>query len=119
MLVVVPTAQAGRLLREALAEAAGGLLAPKVVTPGHFMRTEDAAPEAIELLAWVEVLESIRDWSPYAAAFPLPPGEGEAPGWALGLAKSLTGVRTCASRQARRDSTSRPIGQFFVPPPGM
>ncbi|MCW1924557.1 PD-(D/E)XK nuclease family protein [Luteolibacter arcticus] len=93
MLVVVPTAQAGRLLREALAEAAGGLLAPKVVTPGHFLRTENAAPDAVELLAWVEVLESIRDWSPYAAAFPLPPGEGESPGWALGLAKSLAGVR--------------------------
>jgi ATP-dependent helicase/nuclease subunit B len=100
MLVVVPTAQAGRLLREGLAEAAGGLLAPKVVTPGHFLRTDDAAPEAVELLAWVEVLESIRDWSPFAAAFPLPPGEGEAPGWALGLAKSLSGVRTSLQENA-------------------
>ncbi len=100
MLVVVPTAQAGRLLREALAEAAGGLLAPKVVTPGHFLRAEHAAPEAIELLAWVEVLESIRDWSPYAAAFPLPPGEGEAAGWALGLAKSLAGIRTSLQENA-------------------
>jgi len=100
MLVVVPTGQAGRLLREALAKAAGGLLAPKVVTPGHFMGTEDAAPEAVELMAWVEVLESIGDWSPYAAAFPLPPGEGEASGWALGLAKSLAGVRASLQENA-------------------
>ena len=93
MLVAVPTAQAGRRLREALADAAGALLAPKVVTPGHFLRTDDAAPEAIELLAWVETLESTRDWEPYAAAFPVPPGEGEGAGWSLGLAKSLAGVR--------------------------
>ena len=38
MLVVVPTAQSGRRLREALAESAGALLAPKVVTPGSFLQ---------------------------------------------------------------------------------
>ena len=41
MLVVVPTAQSGRRLREALAEAAGALLAPKVVTPGSFLQSRD------------------------------------------------------------------------------
>ncbi len=100
MLVVVPTAQAGRRLREALAESAGGLLAPKVVTPGHFLRTPDAAPDAVELLAWVETLESIRDWSPYEAVFPVPPGEGEPAGWALGLARSLAGLRTSLQENA-------------------
>ena len=35
VLVVVPTAQSGRLLREGLAEK-GGALAPRVVTPGYF-----------------------------------------------------------------------------------
>ncbi len=48
----------------------------------------------VELLAWVEVLEGVKDWSRYAAAFPMAPGEGEATGWAMGLAKSLAGVRT-------------------------
>ena len=100
MLVVVPTAQAGRRLREALAESAGALLAPKVVTPGHFLRTDEAAPEAIELLAWVETLEAVRDWDAYAAAFPVPPGEGEAAGWALGLARSLAGLRTSLQENA-------------------
>ena len=93
MLVVVPTAQSGRRLREALAEAAGALLAPKVVTPGFFMLTEGAAPEAIEQLAWVETLESVGDWDNFSAVFPVPPGEGEVAGWALGLARSLAGLR--------------------------
>jgi len=93
MLVVVPTAQSGRRLREALAESAGAILAPKVVTPGYFMRTEDAAPEAIEQLAWVETLEGIQDWESFEAVFPISPGEGEAAGWSLGLARSLAGLR--------------------------
>jgi ATP-dependent helicase/nuclease subunit B len=99
MLVVVPTAQSGRRLREALAQA-GGCFAPKVVTPGFFLRSESAAPESIELLAWVEVLEGVRDWSLYATAFPLVPGQDEAPGWALGLARSLAGVRTSLQENA-------------------
>lgn len=94
-LVVVPTAQSGRRLREALAEAAGAILAPRVVTPGFFMLTEgeNIAPEAIEQLAWVETLESIGDWDNFSAVFPIPPGEGEPAGWALGLARSLAGLR--------------------------
>ncbi|BCU77299.1 PD-(D/E)XK nuclease family protein [Luteolibacter sp. LG18] len=92
MLVVVPTAQSGRRLREALAEAGGGL-APRVVTPGHFLKTEGAAPAAVEQLAWTEVFEGIRDWSPYEAVFPVPPGEGEERGWALGLAGAMRSLR--------------------------
>ena len=48
MLVVVPTAQAGRRLREALAER-GACLAPRVVTPEEFFRVagdESVAAEA-------------------------------------------------------------------------
>ncbi|QJE94984.1 PD-(D/E)XK nuclease family protein [Luteolibacter luteus] len=94
-LVVVPTAQGGRRLREALAEAAGAILAPKVVTPGFFMLTEgeNIAPEAIEQLAWVETLENLGDWDNFSAVFPIPPGEGEPSGWALGLSRSLAGLR--------------------------
>ena len=55
MLLVVPTAQSGRRLREGLAER-GGVLAPRVVTSGFFS-PEGKPPEAVEILAWVEVLE--------------------------------------------------------------
>jgi ATP-dependent helicase/nuclease subunit B len=92
MCVVVPTAQSGRRLREALAER-GGCLAPRVTTPGWLMATDEAAPESAEVLAWVEMLEGIADWSPYEAAFPTPPGDGEEAGWALALGRSLAGLR--------------------------
>jgi ATP-dependent helicase/nuclease subunit B len=83
MLVVVPTAQSGRRLREALAEA-GGCLAPRVVTPGYFMWADGVAPEAVELLAWVEVLEGVRDWENFTAAFPTAPGVGDGAGAVAG-----------------------------------
>ena len=92
MLVVVPTSQSGRLLREGLAEK-GGALAPRVVTSGYFLHTGEGAPEAVEVLAWVEVLEGIEDWTRYEAVFPQQPGVGEEASWSLPLAKSLFGVR--------------------------
>lgn len=91
MLVVVPTAQAGRRLREGLAEK-GVCLAPRVVTPGSLLHEADTVPEAMELVAWVEVLEGLSDWAPYEVAFPITPGLDEAPGWALALARSLAGL---------------------------
>ena len=93
MLVVVPTAQSGRRLREALAENAGALLAPKVVTPGSFLKTEDAevAPDWIDHVVWVEVLEGVADWSQYEALFPEKPGEGS--DWAGGLAREMVKLR--------------------------
>jgi ATP-dependent helicase/nuclease subunit B len=94
MLVVVPTAQSGRRLREALAEAQGALLSPKVVTPGSFLkvRDEEAAPDWIEHLAWVEVLEGIDDWSAYDGLFPEAPG-GDGGEWAGGLAREMVKLR--------------------------
>ncbi len=93
MLVVVPTAQSGRRLREALAEKAGALLSPKVVTPGSLLksRDEESAPDWIERLAWIEVLENIGDWAEYTALFPEPPAEGA--NWANGLALEMTRLR--------------------------
>lgn len=88
MTVVVPTAQAGRRLREALAEK-GACLAPRVVTPGELIRTDGAAAPAAEVLAWVEALEGVRDWERFANVFPIPPGREEETGWALALANSL------------------------------
>jgi ATP-dependent helicase/nuclease subunit B len=93
MLVVVPTAQSGRRLREALAEAAGAVLSPQVVTPGSFLQSRDteAARDWSERVAWVEVLENIEDWSDYDALFPEPPGEGR--NWAGGLAQEMVRLR--------------------------
>ena len=97
--VVVPTAQAGRRLREAvarLAEAEGAaLLGLRTVTPARFLdvAAEDLADPTIELLAWMEVLEGIEDWSPYLAAFPHPLAEGEPRGWSQSLAQSLMDLR--------------------------
>ncbi len=88
MQVVVPTAQAGRRLREALAEKSP-CLAPRVVTPGRLLRPEGSAGRAVEVAAWVEALEGVGDWSEFEAVFRDAPGEGEAPGWALSLARSL------------------------------
>ncbi len=93
MLVVVPTAQSGRRLREALAEAGGALLSPRVATPGSLLAgsAEDAASDWIEYVAWVEALESVADWSDYSALFPKPPpGDGD---WASGLARELAALR--------------------------
>lgn len=97
--VVVPTAQAGRRLREAvtrLAEAEqAAVLGLRTVTPAHFLKVDapDLADESIELLAWMHVLESVRDWSAYAAAFPFPLGKDEDPGWSHSLAQSLMELR--------------------------
>lgn len=93
LLVVVPTAQSGRRLREALAEAAGALLSPRVATPGSFLQSRDdeAAEDWMERVAWVEVLENVEDWSAYEALFPEPPGEGK--NWAGGLALEMVRLR--------------------------
>lgn len=91
--VVVPTAQSGRRLREAMAAAAGAVLAPKVVTPGAFLKAaaEGAAENWIEQVAWVEVLEEIGDWSEFSGLFPeAPDRSGD---WATALAREFAALR--------------------------
>ncbi|MCX8237381.1 MAG: PD-(D/E)XK nuclease family protein [Akkermansiaceae bacterium] len=90
-MVVVPTAQSSRRLRQGLAER-GGLLAPKVVTTGILMSVENFAPDAVEILAWTEALEAVKDWEDYGAIFPASPAS-DGPGWALGLAKAFVDLR--------------------------
>ncbi len=93
--VMVPTAQSGRRLREALAEACGGaVLSPKFVTPGAVLRGEDApgiAENWEEELAWVAELEAVGDWEPYEALMPEPDRGDD--GWAAGLARELAALR--------------------------
>ncbi|MEJ6728659.1 MAG: hypothetical protein QNK83_05775, partial [Akkermansiaceae bacterium] len=89
MLIVVPTAQSGRRLREQLAER-GAILAPRVVTTGFLMRPDDFAPEPVEAIAWCEIFSKVKNWKDYSAIFPTPP-EGE--GWELGLAQAMVELR--------------------------
>ena len=93
MLLVVPTAQGGRRLREAMVEKAGALLTPRIITPGALLKTPDAdiAPDWMERVAWLETLEGITDWTPYQDLFPEPPaGIGD---WAGGLAGEMVALR--------------------------
>lgn len=111
MLVVVPTAQAGRRLRQALAER-GACLAPRVVTPGSFLRTDESAPAAAEVLAWVETLEGVRDWERFSTVFPVAPGQGEESGWATPLANSLAGLeRTLQESALTLEAAARRLGK--------
>lgn len=94
-LMVVPTAQSGRRLREGLAEACGGaVLSPKTITPGMLLRGEDA-PDVCENweeeLAWVAALESISQWDPYNAIMPEPDRSDS--GWAVSLAREFAALR--------------------------
>ena len=93
ILVVVPTAQSGRRLREALAEATGALLSPKIATPGSFLKARDgeAAADWIERVAWVEVLESNTDESAFDGIFPEAPGEDT--NWTGGFAREMVQLR--------------------------
>ena len=97
MILVVPTSQSGRRVRESLAEKAGdggGLLTPRVVTSSFFLEGDsDSAGQLVERVAWVEVLEEVLDWEEYGEVFPVAPGEDEEKGWALPLAKSLASLR--------------------------
>ena len=99
ILLVVPTAQSGRRLRESLAVHAaeqghGGVLAPRVITQeGLWPQGDELAGRGGELLAWMEVLENIDDWEEFAGVFPEPPGAGEENGWSLGLAQSLVDLQ--------------------------
>ncbi len=93
MLIVIPTAQSGRRLRESLAERAGAILSPKFVTPGSFLHVNDSAapPDWIEQVAWIETLESIENWSDYTGIFPIAPAEDNA--GTIGLAREMVALR--------------------------
>lgn len=94
MLVVVPTAQSGRRLREALAERAdeegSGLLSPQVVTPSWFFQSDSAAPPLAVKAAWAEVLRSAPDES-LRPLFPRLPEERSL-SWELSLGQEFAKV---------------------------
>ena len=94
-LVLVPTRQAGRRLREALAahaaERGQAVFPPGVLTPEALLSTaaaEDVAPRLTALVAWAEVFREL-DLEAFREVFPVdPPARNAA--WALRLARQFT-----------------------------
>ncbi len=98
-LIIVPTTQSGRILRENLAAEAGAILAPTVTTPGALMHLDDPsiAPRWLEKIAWIDVMESLsaEDWTAYTGLFPNPPNpEDVSADWAHSLAAEIVSLRT-------------------------
>src|ERR1022692_2460097 len=65
-LVVVPTRESGRKLREWLVSntsqsGSGAILGPGVATPDDFFRPDEAMPDAIRWAGWLEVLRATKD----------------------------------------------------------
>ncbi len=97
-LVVFPTSQSGRILRENLAAEAGALLAPTVTTPGALLHLEDSniSPRWLEKIAWMDVLENLNqsDWENYSGLFPTAPDlEMLSSDWATSLAAEIVSLR--------------------------
>ena len=118
-LVVVPTRQAGRRLREALAERAArhgqAVFPPRVLTPdaliGQGIAT-DAATRLEAVLAWVGVLREI-DLSDFRDVFPVDPPARTAT-WALQLAEQLVRLQMALGEGGLRiaDVVTRAGGEF-------
>lgn len=76
LLVIVPTVQSGRRLREALALASNGLFPPEIVTPDglleHALKDESVASETNVVAAWASVFRSL-DFSQFKTLFPMDP----------------------------------------------
>jgi ATP-dependent helicase/nuclease subunit B len=97
-LVIVPTVQSGRRLREALALAVAqqgrGLFPPEIVTPdlllGQAIKDQAIASEASATAAWVTVLGAI-DCTHFDALFPIAPEQTT--GWQIGMAQRLMQLR--------------------------
>ena len=100
LMVVVPTQQAARRLREALAEFAdrrdSAVFPPRAVTPDALLAQgadgPDVASRLEALLAWAEVLLTV-DLDTVAEVFPVAPPRRDA-GWAWSQAEQLFRLQT-------------------------
>jgi ATP-dependent helicase/nuclease subunit B len=90
-MVLVPTAEAGRLLRQELVRLSGrgAVLAPVVCTPAQWLpgQAPGLAKPTERLLAWTEVLLSV-DLTAFPHLFPVPPVNNDRE-WAADLAAML------------------------------
>ncbi len=97
-LVIVPTRQAGRRLREALALRCAGkdtaLIPPRVEVPTFFLQPADAtsrvAGPMLTGAIWCDLLRRIST-ADYAGLFPVPPEQDQA--WALHTAELIQHLR--------------------------
>jgi ATP-dependent helicase/nuclease subunit B len=107
LLVVVPTAQSGRLLREALAER-GACLAPRVVTPDSFFKVGPApgiATPLEERFAWIDALRRLGD-EEMPALFPVDPVERTF-NWAAGVSDQLLATWDALAEGSRNFEDAR------------
>ena len=95
LMVIVPTRQSGRRLREALAGFAAtrrqAVFAPQVLAPEAFVSrsvTADAASPLESLLAWTEVFRGL-ELGEFRDVFPVDPPERTF-AWAVSLARQFT-----------------------------
>lgn len=119
LLVIVPTRQSGRRLREALAEHAGAreqaVFPPLVMTPDALVAHElpaGAATRLESLLAWAEVLRG-AELEEFRDVFPVdPPARNAA--WALQLAEQLSRLQQALGEGGLRiaDVVGRAGGDF-------
>lgn len=99
-LAVVPTRQAGRRLREGLAEFAAehgtAVFAPRVLTPDALLTTVTPAPEVATrlecLLAWTEVLRE-TELAETSAVFPVAPPRRDF-AWAWRIAETFFALQS-------------------------
>lgn len=96
-IVVVPTAESGRRLREHLAEQAGNaILTPRIILTSQLISYEgaDIASEMETLAAWLQVLSA--EENPVAKYAPLIPRcpDTNRERWAVGVAHKLIALRT-------------------------
>ncbi|HEY4247178.1 MAG TPA: PD-(D/E)XK nuclease family protein [Lacunisphaera sp.] len=99
VMVVVPTKQAGRRLREALADHAAqrgqGVFAPRVMTPDALLSSQTDATVASRLdslLAWCAVFRDLR-LDEFREVFPVDPPLRNF-SWTLRLAQEFGGLQT-------------------------
>lgn len=98
ILVIVPTRQSGRRLRESLAlavrDAGKGLLPPEILTPDTLLRQTAAqaptANDACMIAAWVDVLNAI-DPLQFETLFPANTADSNR--WQLGMAQRIMQLR--------------------------
>ena len=93
-MVVVPTAQAGRRLREALALSCRGLFPPDIVTPDGFLelatRVGEIADDADMVAAWISVFRAL-DYAQFNKLFPIVPEQTIE--WQISLAHRFIRLR--------------------------
>jgi ATP-dependent helicase/nuclease subunit B len=118
-LVIVPTQQSGRRLREALAELAAArgqaVFPPRVLTPDRLIAQDlglGVASRLESLLAWTEIFRTL-DLEAFREAFPVdPPARNFS--WALRLAQEFARLQAVlAEAGLRLTDVNEKVGQNF------